>query len=166
MELLTLLVELELLFELLTFLVAFELLFSLLTLRLELVFELLTLREAERLTSFETLRLELVLLGRSYVLPDWTDLEELAAACDVFVRLEVAGATLLTDSEPPDRETLRFDDSVTFLREDSLFSFIDLDCDALAVERLTLRFEFSPVYETLSDDDLRLKLRSHPSLFI
>ena len=82
----------------------------LLTLLLELL--LLTLRVELLLL---TLRVGLVLLGRSYVLPDCADLDDpLLTEREALERLEVAGATLLTDEDEelpdcvPSRLTVRF----------------------------------------------------------
>ena len=152
LELLTLRLELELLtlrLELLLLLpeetLRLELL--LLTLRdeLELLVPLLTLRLALLLpvTLRLELELELVLLGRSYVVPDWVDLEvPLLTERDALERLDVAGATLLTDDELPDcDDTLRLDDELDTLRLE-----LELELETL---RLELEFEL---------DTLRLEL--------
>lgn len=138
----TLRVELEL--PLLTLRLEFAL--PLLTLRVELELPLLTLR-LEPVLPLLTLRLELVLLGRSYVLPDWVDLVvSLLTEREELERLEVAGATLLTDDEPlPDCDTLRVEPEVVLL-------LLTLRLELLEVELLlTLRVEDEP-------DTLRLAL--------
>ena len=115
----------------------------LLTLRdeLELLLPLLTLRLALLLpvTLRLELELELVLLGRSYVVPDWVDLEvPLLTERDALERLDVAGATLLTDDELPDcDDTLRLDDELDTLRLE------------LELELETLRFELEVELDTL-----------------
>ena len=105
------LVELELLrvelevAELLRVLLLVALLRSLLTLRDAAVFSLLALRELLALLS---VRLGLVLLGRSYVVPDCADLEaEVPDEREELERLEVAGATFLTDELLVDCVALR-----------------------------------------------------------
>lgn len=107
------------------------------TLRLELELPLLTLR------------VELVLLGRSYVLPDWVDLVvSLLTERDALERLVVAGATLLTEEELlPDCDTLRVEEVPDTLRLDEVPDTLRLDevPDTLRLELelplLTLRFE-------------------------
>lgn len=95
----TLRLELELLLPTLR-----EVLLPLLTLRLELELLLPTLRLLfEELLPTLRLELELVLLGRSYVVPDCVERDALEE------RLDVAGATLLTDELPDCVLTLRLE---------------------------------------------------------
>lgn len=148
----TLRLELELLltlrFEELLLTLRLELVLPELTLRLELD-PLLTLRVVPLLPvtlrlelelPLLTLRLELVLLGRSYVLPGWVDLVvSLPTERDALERLDVAGATLLTDEELlPDCETLRLDEVPDTLRLEEVPDTLRLE---LELPLLTLRFE-------------------------
>lgn len=133
-----------------------ELVLPELTLRLPEPFPLLTLRVLPLLPDTLrlelelpelTLRLELVLLGRSYVLADWVDLvASLLTEREALERLEVAGATLLTEEELlPDCDTLRDELEV-------VLPLLALRLELPEVELpLTLRVEDEP-------DTLRLEL--------
>ena len=126
---------------LLTLLELLELLLVLLPTLLEALELLLTLLEL----------LGLVLLGRSYVLPDCTDLEVvLLAELEELERLDVAGATLLTDELLPDWVALR--DAVAEVFRDDAVEVVLRDAVELALRdavELALRDE--------ADDTSRLE---------
>ena len=126
---------------LLTLLELLELLLVLLPTLLEALELLLTLLEL----------LGLVLLGRSYVLPDCTDLEVvLLAELEELERLDVAGATLLTDELLPDWVALR--DAVAEVFRDDAVEVVLRD----AVE-LTLRDAVELALRDEADDTSRLE---------
>jgi len=116
----------------------------------------------------DMLRLELVLLGRSYVLPDTVPVEFPLTERDALERLDVAGATLRTDVElrvPVDCDTLRLE-----LVPDTLLDETELA--AGSDTRESTRLVVADAVETLRlllepDSDvrlavLRLRSRSHP----
>lgn len=168
LELLTLrdelLAELERFTELLLVLAEDELRveLELLTLRLELLPE--TLRDTldELLPTLREL-LEFVLLGRSYVDPDCVRVEvPLLTEREELERLDVAGATLLTDDEEEELlfccDTLRVEVLPDTLR-------VELEPDTLRVELdpATLRLELLPDTLRLDEEAATLRLDDEPS---
>lgn len=151
LPLLTLRLEPELELLLLTLRVALLGVELLLTLRLEPVVPLLTLRltfESELLLLTLRLELELVLLGRSYVLPDCADLDvTLLTEREELERLEVAGATLLTPDVFSDCATLRLE---------AVFPLLTLRFAVELELLLTLRLELELTLFTLRDEAVTL----------
>lgn len=115
------------------------------TLRLELLELLPTLR----------LELELVLLGRSYEVPDCDDLAELLfTEREALERLEVAGATLFTADELLLLLTLRLDDELVFTLRlaDELVFTLRLADELLFTLRLLLEPALDTLLEVVPDD--------------
>ena len=134
---------------LLTLLELLELLLVLLPTLLEALELLLTLLEL----------LGLVLLGRSYVLPDCTDLEVvLLAELEELERLDVAGATLLTDELLPDWVALR--DAVAEVFRDDAVEVVLRDAVELTLRdavELALRDAVELALRDEADDTSRLE---------
>lgn len=124
------------------------------------------------LVLLDMLRLELVLLGRSYVLPETVPVVFPLTERETLERLDVAGATLRTDVElrvPADWATLRLE-----LVPDTLLDETELGADS--VTRVSIRLAVADAVETLRslmepDNDvrlavLRLRFLSHPPVLI